>query len=107
MQAFLEFIQAYWQYISFGILIFIEVLLLILKRTKIVDPSIYARLVSLVKLAEEAYGPGQGKAKLDAVVGVFLEDCGDKYPRSQVEKIVEEILETPQKKGVTRNESKS
>ena len=121
MQAFIEFIQAYWQYISFGILIFIEVLLIILKKKPITLDvfldAVRQCICNLPKMINHVERPGDGEDKKDEVIDFCVDFVSDILNRNltaeEVNYVVnvcsdhiEKVLSTPQKKGA-RYESES
>ena len=73
--------------------------MLIFKKTKIIDPSIYAKLVSLVDAAEKEFGPGNGESKLNWVLTMFKSTSEVPYSDRYIKEVVEKILTTPHKKG--------
>lgn len=122
MQAVINFIQTYWTYISAGILILIEVLILILKkRPKSIDDfkSCLDQVINLVPhLILDAEHPGDGEKKKELVVAYALamfkkllnRDITDSeyhIVKEAVQEQVELILSTPQKKGAKDGEKKS
>lgn len=106
MNQIVDFIRDNWSYISFGLVILMELILLIVKRNKtsVYDNSIIAQLIPLVAAAEEIFGSGHGKEKLDYVVKTYNEShLQAQLPVKVIESFVESILATPEKKG-SRNE---
>lgn len=89
--------------ISMGLGLVEFILLIIIKRNKttIVDDGVYNVLVSLIRQAEKIFGAGLGDKKLNYVLNAFIE----KFPKYKgleniIQTFIEDILSTPQKKGV-------
>ena len=96
--------------VGIGLIEFI-ILIVYRKRVKINefvlhDSSFNNRIVDLIQAAEKLYGSGQGKEKLQYVVDQLC-SLVPAETRAFTEKIVkarvEQILATPQKKGVDNN----
>lgn len=115
MESFIKFIQQYWQFISAGILLFVEVLILILKKrpqtfddfTHAVD-EVVKELPKIISCYEV---PGHGDEKKSEVIemaykylfSILNRDLcvrEDSYFKEVISKQIELILSTPQKKGV-------
>lgn len=92
--------------IAFGLVEFI-ILIIFRKRVKIQefvlnDSSFTNRIVDLIKAAESIYGDGHGKEKMDYVLNQMCSNCSPltrNFTESLVRARVEQVLETPQKKG--------
>ena len=107
----LEFIKTYYQFIALGfsVLIFVLDVLILGIRNRQPLMTIYSKirewLPSVVKAAEETCMKGEDKLSfaVDMIKGylvkAFPKVDPDKYTRVIVE-LVEELLTTPQKKGV-------
>ena len=114
MEAFVEFIQAYWQYLSFGLLFIVEVLVFFLKkRPQTVDDfkSAVATVCNyLPSFIQKVEVPGRGCEKKEAVIalafkgikaiiGRDITNRESDYIEEIVSEQIEKILETPTKKG--------
>lgn len=105
MKDFVKFLVDNWQFISTAIITLLSVILLIVKKrplTEILDNSAYKDLIILIKDAESRFGAKEGKKKLDYVLTAFCNIKGinkDSFTASSVKSLIENVLETPQKKG--------
>ena len=105
MDSFVNFIQNYWQVILAVITVILEIVLLIIKKrplTEILDNSAYKDLIILIKDAEAMYGEKNGQKKLEYVLTAFCNLKGinkDSWNYESVKALIENVLETPQKKG--------
>lgn len=112
MESIKQFIVDNWQFISFGLVVLFELLILIFKKknkTLLLDNSAYSSLVRLVKEAEEKFGSGSGEDKLRYVISNFLREkhIGNLTEFNGIIKaMVDDILECPTKKGGYGRESK-
>ena len=98
MQTVLDFIQANWQYISAGVLLVIEVLILILKkRPQVIDTSLLASLSQFILEAESRFKVGT--EKMQYVLQCANALLGDKFVEKDIRDLVEYLLTLPQKKG--------
>lgn len=103
----LDFITQYWQYISFGLIFILDIVILIVKRVKLqfkVPQNSYTYLIEAIKEAEKIYGSGHGKEKLNYVVESYMKHFDiPGYFASEtqyyVKGLIESILNTPQKKS--------
>lgn len=102
MESLKEFIVNNWQYISAALVVVLEIILMLIKKNpKVIDPSIYSKITSLIQDAEKTFGSGHGEEKKQFVVSSFLASSPiDTYPKKFVEFVVEDILSTPEKKEV-------
>lgn len=93
----LNFIQTYWQYISAGLLLIIEVVIIFVKkRPQIVDNSFISQLCAWIEEAEKTYKVGSDK--MVYVLEKAKSYLGSSYKESDVRYFVEWILTLPQKK---------
>lgn len=105
MENILNFITQYWKVIALVVVVVLEVVILILKRVNVkvdLPASTYSDLISMINDAEEIYGEGHGKEKLNYVVERFHKSIGLRgipYTTDYVRSLVERILNTPTKKG--------
>ncbi len=109
---FVEFVVKYWKYISIGLVIFCNLLLFILKKkpVKIVDSITECLLLNIPVWIDMAELTGEkGQTKLDYVLDLakkFLEehfpDANYFFYESAIKEFVEDVLSTPQKKGVQK-----
>ena len=106
-----DFFREYWSYISFGLVVLFEIILLVVKRFKVdvkLPSNSYSSVIELIKQAEQIYGAGHGKEKLNYVVELYLKKNEIKYFDNEVRyfisNLVESILSTPEKKGVSNEE---
>lgn len=93
-----DFLVSYWPYISVGIVVILDIIIMVIKK-KPFDPTIYSRLVLLIGLAEKEFGEGHGEEKLNFVIDEFLKDSQVKYSKAFIASCVETILSLPTKKG--------
>lgn len=110
---FILFIERYWQYLSVGLIVLIDLIILIVKKTKVavsLPSNSYSQLVDLVNEAENVFGAGHGKEKLNYVVESYIKKNDIKYFDSEVgyfvKGVIEKILSTPHKKGGSYGETK-
>lgn len=94
-----DFLVAYWRYISIAIVVILDVLILLLKRNKVIDPSLFAKVVTAVMDAEEIFGSGEGQEKLNYVIEKVNQESVVKYSSGVIKHITELVLSTPTKKG--------
>lgn len=111
MKEVLDFIVQYWQYISVGVVLIINILIFIIKKRPVmVQESLKQVLLSLlpgfIAGAEEAIGHGNGSTKLALVLNAcddWLQNNGFSLTPELKKFIglsIENILSTPQKKEV-------
>lgn len=108
-----NFLRDHWQLISFILVIILEIVLLIVKRFKVIvkmPDDTLEQLITYVKDAEDIYGSGHGEEKLNYVIKRYFQenDFDDSFKTSIefcIKLLVEQILSTPQKKGL-KDESK-
>ena len=98
-----DFLSKYWQYISIAIVVFIDILILVIKKDKttVIDNGVYHKLVGWIKQAEEYYGPECGFKKLQYVIAMYMTEHPD-ATRTEVkfvESFVDDLLTLPTKKG--------
>lgn len=107
MEEISRFIVDYWPYISFGFLVIVDIIILIVKKVRLSfkypDSSINF-IIEKISDAERIYGEGHGKEKLNYVVESYIKQFNvAKYfetsVRYYVENKVVEILNTPTRKG--------
>ena len=88
----------------FGVVtILVNSLVLCKKNKKAKILNIFANVPSYVSQAEQIFGPGNGKAKLQWVITKIQIDCvkaNVEISEDAAAKEVERVLETPQKKEV-------
>lgn len=114
MQSVLDFLSTYWTYISAGIIILIEVLIVILKKRPITLDvfldAVRQCVCNLPKMISYVEGPGHGDEKKEQVILYGLAYVSDllhrdltvsesKYVEATISEQIEKILSTPQKKG--------
>lgn len=93
--------------VGFGLVEFF-ILIIFRRRVKIQefvlqDSSFNNRVLDLVKAAEDLFGAGKGKEKLDYVIKnmcASVPGATKSFTEAIVKARVEQILSTPQKKGV-------
>lgn len=122
MQSVIDFIQTYWTYISAGILILIEVLILFLKkRPKTLDDFTHYLaqcLYHLPQFINDCEVPGHGDEKknyvlaqaigyMQVALGRGLSFSENRIVEENVLKQIEIVLSTPQKKGAQNVAKKS
>lgn len=101
MNDFINWLVANWQFVSSAAISVIGfILLLIFKRTKIVDPSVYTDVIEYVKEAEKIFGDGHGKEKNDFVMTRLAQTRGISklFASLAYGFFVENVLSTPAKK---------
>lgn len=98
METFLNFLVTNWQYISIGLVVVLDIILILCRKTKVIDNSLTSILVALIKSAEVECA--DGKAKLNYVLE-HIRDYKefDTLPLWYISNQVEAILATPTKKG--------
>lgn len=94
------------------------VVLCIRKNNVVIEDTIFEKLISklpsIISMAEREVGEKNGERKLHLVLGVAynylceltnlsVEDVAKKYGK-RIEDAIESILETPQKKGIKKND---
>ena len=99
MQQIINYIIDNWMWLFPIVLSVVEFLILfIFRRIKYIDSSICFKLIPFIKQAESIYGSGHGVEKLNYVIKQYQQICPDANP-SIISYFVNEILDTPQKKG--------
>lgn len=99
-----EFLVENWQFISTALLTVVCIILALAKKkpvNQILDNSAYKDLIILIKQAEEKFGSGHGKDKLDYVITSFcnLKSLDrDTFLKCSIQSKVENILATPERK---------
>lgn len=107
---FVEFLKENWQWLALIIIAVLNVVLVILKKTKIIKgdtafETVLKALPGYIVQVENLVGSGNGKEKWKQVV-ILAADCyrkasGQDLPDDFIEKVnlaIEAILTTPQKK---------
>lgn len=106
----LNFIRDNWQYISSVIVIIITIIAMLIKRkpvTEVHDDSVISHILDYVIQAEEIFGHGHGADKLDYVKKCLVNSGKDAgLDMSTIEMLVEYVLSSPQKKGVSNEKVK-
>lgn len=111
MKEFTTFLVENWRFLVESLLTVVSIFLVIFLRKKIkvsTTGTLYDEILVLIKEAESKYGAGHGEEKLSYVLtslayrlvdlGFSKDLIGDLLPRYAL--VVEDILSTPQKKGV-------
>lgn len=108
---FVNFVVKYWKYFSIGLVIVFNLLLFILKKKpiKVVDAIKQFLLINLpewIRLAESTGASGYSKKQfvLD-LASSFMKENGFEFTAQYqyfVKQAIEDILNTPQKKGVKK-----
>lgn len=110
IQVILEWIQSNWKLVSTGLLLLFYFILVLVqlfqKKVKVQDTVKEAILSMLPELINKVEEPGNGKAKLQAVVEMCVAAISKLFPGVSanqyigfIKQSVEAILKTPQKKG--------
>lgn len=117
MENLVNFFREYWQYISIGIVVAIDIVIIFIKkRPKKYDEFVecighlFALVPSYIYSAEEQYPSGQGDIKklyvleelchiLEGRLGRDLNDTELSYFYNTFTRYIESVLETPVKKG--------
>lgn len=102
-----DFLRDNWQYISAGLVVLLDILILIFKRRLKVNYTLpsswYPDLIDIVSEAEDVFGAGHGSEKLHYVKQRMKARIGLKYNDGVLDfmigEFVERILNTPTKKG--------
>lgn len=112
----LDFITQYWQYLSFGLVFILNILILIFKRRskcEILDSSVITQLMQLILEAEHKYVSGFDKKNyviekfkesnpylIEQLKKDFYKDFSPmRSVDSVISNLIEFILSTPQKKS--------
>lgn len=103
MKEFIDWLVQNWQFVSSAAISVVSfILLLLFKRNKIFieDRALMSKIVDFVLQAEQRFGAGHGKEKLDFVLrSIFPEsEKIDDLLRASIVPLVEKVLSTPQKK---------
>lgn len=115
MELFLDFICANWYYIIIIFFSFLSVLLALVKKKRVITLDIFTdalkdtfiKLPEFIKNVESLDIPGSDKKALVissalryfvCFIGRELTDSEDKYLTAMFDKMIEKILDTPQKK---------
>lgn len=100
METFLNFLVNYWQYISIGLVVLLELILMIIKRKKVsvLPEGLLNFILTSICEAEVKFGSGRGSDKFTYV----LTQVSQTYPTvssDAVKAIVDFVLTSPTKKG--------
>lgn len=98
---FIRFIVDNWQFVSTTAVSVVGfILLLIFKRTKIIDPSVYTDVIQYVNEAEKIFGDGHGNDKRDFVLKRLSQTRGisNLFASIAYGFFIENVLSTPHKK---------
>lgn len=111
----MEFLEANWKYIAIIAIELVIFIVSLVKKNKTVDSIftiIMTALPTLIKEAESKYGAGNGTQKFCFVIStltsylkdkVGLDDTTIQSYLPRIEKEIESILGTPEKKGCDDN----
>lgn len=98
----IEFIQEYWPYLSTIIVVVVDLIIFIFKKTKVKfnDEGFFGDLIRFVEEAELKFGPGTGEEKLNYVIDAIVSQRSYyKGHEDFIEMAVDEVLSLPTKKG--------
>ena len=97
MEKIVEFLTNYWEFICIALVILVNTILLLFRRNKTYDNSIYSDLIPLILIAESTLETGNDRLKY--VLTYFPYENHPSTDKSDVKRLVEYILSLPTKKG--------
>ena len=112
MKEILNFVQTYWREILEVVTLLASFLIFLCKKVKVENPSIISfideYLPDAIIAAESCLGPSKGSLKKKTVIDTMMEELKLKFHgikeekyKKYIERQIELILSTPQKKGAS------